>query len=121
MDNYTHVFRGDLDKAVDQLPDWHAPEQPQAKATGTDGQAALYAPVSARSRSKPEENSLAFCLALSDGKPRTSANSGELNATDVQGVANPHEHGKSLMDIGNFDKGRSGIRTHESRICNPLP
>ncbi len=36
MDNYTHVFRGDLDKAIDALADWHTPEHGPALATGTD-------------------------------------------------------------------------------------
>ena len=104
MDNYTHVFRGDLDKAVDALPNWHTPDQ--ARATGTTDM-----PTDCMARNG----------ALLGVKPKNSMETAGVLAMQGQGEAKPLSMLESGDNQGDFDKGRSGIRTHESRICNPLP
>ncbi len=159
MNRYTHVFRGELDKAVDLLPDYGAEQARQAneaKATGTDGQptatdCAPLAPVAATASLamrltdsvadenqglktpliKPGENSLrdygadngpkrlAFCLALSDGKPRTSANLDELKGVGMMQSQSPMESTQNVGFIGDSDGGRRCSSTAEQRFCKP--
>ena len=126
MDNYTHVFRGELDKAVNALPDWHTPTPELARATGTVNQSAAVglrplAPVVAKASSRSKEKSSAFCLALSNEKEQSLTDSDELKSDEVPSEEKHCEHEKIRMDIGDSDKGRSGIRTHDKRICNPPP
>ena len=108
MDNYTHVFRGDLDKAIEALPDWHTPENQNLQATGTTD-----APMG--------ENVLARSWALLRVKTKNSVEPAGVSVIQGQNEQKPQSMPESCDNQSNSNKGRSGIRTHESRICNPLP
>ncbi len=108
MDNYTHVFRGDLDKAIGALPDWHTPKSQSARATGTAD-----APIG--------KNVLARSWALSGIESKSSVEPDGVLAMQGRDEEKPLSMRESRDNQWDSDKGRSGIRTHESRICNPLP
>ena len=108
MDNYTHVFRGDLDKAIDALPNWRTAESQSLQAAGTTD-----TPIG--------ENVLAHSWALSGIESKNSVEPDGVLAMQGKREQNPLSMQQSSVLQSDSDKGRSGIRTHESRICNPLP
>lgn len=79
MDRYSHVFRGDLNQAIELLPDYSARTK-QQRATGT-------------SDASPDkgENVLAFCLAHQDGKQGHPGILGEQTTASAQSEEKPHE------------------------------
>ena len=75
LSRYSHVYAGQVSGAVESLPDLSLPSSQKQAAlrTGTDNVDML----------NPQGKNLAFCLALRDGKQRTSADSdGQINRTD---------------------------------------
>ena len=104
MDRYSHVFRGDLDKAVGLLPDYST-RPDQQRATGTMD-------------ATPDqgENVLAVCLALSGGQRGYSGTPSEQTLVADQGQDNPHEQRETRIYQG---IPRGGDRTHDQGIMSP--
>ncbi len=115
MDNYTHTFRSDLDKAVDDLPDWHALEQGQVVATGTDN-----LPVHVGAGPAETGGSvLARRWAREGTKTKNSVESNGALATQRHGEENPMVM-RETPDSQGIGRGR--IRTCEGisqRIYSP--
>ena len=107
MDTYTHVFRGELDKAVDALPDWHTPESQSLQATGTTD-----TPIA--------ENVLARSWALLHTKPKNPVESDGVLAMQCQGEEPPLSMLESYNNPGYQGNGDDGTRTRNHRIDNPV-
>ena len=108
MDRYTHLFRADLSQAIDSLPKWDTPPAETQKAEGIVNQ-------------EDTQSCWARCWARQCGETRSTTESGAILPPSNEGEENPLLTREICDNQSNSDKGRSGIRTHESRICNPLP
>ena len=118
MNRYTHVLRGELDKAVDLLPDYAAEQARQsAKAlkTGTHGKPA----DKTHGNIKISKSGLALRLALPGEKRRTSANLDELQGAGMIQSQSPVESSESRDLTGDSDDSRRCSSMAEQRFCKP--
>ncbi len=113
MNTYTRLGVHDLGSALDGLPDLRptAPEPPERlRATGTTDANPTYSPNS-------------WGAEPCDSLPRNSSNMRDRQETLERG--NPLKIGSKRSPLRHnamvCGKGGDGIRTHEKRICNPLP
>ncbi len=121
MDNYTHVYRGELDKAVDALPDWHMPKPEQARATGTDN-LPVNAVAEPTHRAIPEsENRMARSGALLRDKPWRPVASSSVNAESGTSASNPLNMRESCDNQGNWARQDSNLRRHKPTDLQSVP
>ncbi len=116
MNRHTHVFRGDLDKAVELVPDYGAEQARQAaqtQATGADN-------LLINAVAKQNENGLAFCLALSGDKPRTLANSVGHVQVRKQNEEKSIAMLETSVNMDDLTTADGGIRTCNLRFTKPL-
>jgi hypothetical protein len=95
MDRYSHVYRGELGKALNVLPNLSAPIRQTAVATGTDG--------------KSESNRLSPDLSPEGEVGRSSVQSGGVNTVQDEG----HDQTEKPSKIEGFPQknGEAGIRS----------
>jgi len=117
MNIYTKLGVHDLSAALDRLPKLPSPPQPERlRATGTDNASAgnpadphLFPHQLGRETQQP--GAAGRTDAPNVGTADATRNS--FSATDIR------DHARNGAAEGG--KGGDGIRTHEKRICNPLP
>jgi site-specific recombinase XerD len=115
MNRYTHVLRGELDKALDLLPDYGAMQTHQSTEvlmTGTDDQrvSSMADPVrQTHGDMINNQNDSAFCLALSGEKSRTPPNSGGQNVGESDGGQTRMDGGESRNSQGIYEKPMVGF------------
>ena len=120
---YSHVGMADTSRALDNLPGLDNPQAEKQTAmalkTGTDN-----LPVSTvaepadttHGTNNIKENSLAFCLALSDGKRRTLANAGGLKAAQRNIEQTRMDGGDSRVSQGVLSMRPAGIEPTTVRL-----
>ena len=119
MNRYTHVFRGELDKAVDLLPDYAAEQARQsaeAVKTGTDDLPVKAVPLPGRT----DANRMALNGALLCIKPKNSVESDGLLAMPGQHAEKPQSMRERCDNQGDLSIADGGIRTYNLRFTKPL-
>ena len=106
MNRYTHVFRGDLDKAVDLLPDYGAEQSRQAAKTGTHD-----LPI--------DENVLARCWARKGIVTNNLVELAGVKAAGMIASESSSESGESCNFQGDCDDSRRCSSMAEQRFCKP--
>ena len=119
MSRYTHIFRGELDKAVDLLPDYGAEQARQsaeAVKTGTND-----LPVTAVALpGESNESVLARRWALLGTETRRPVAPGGVNAESGTSVSNPLSMRESCDNQGDLLKADGESRTRNLRFTKPL-
>ena len=100
MDRYSHVYRGELGKALDVLPNLSSPTRQAAIATGTDGKSAV--------------NRLSPDLSLDGEFRRSPVQSSAVNAVD--GEAHCEIEKPSKNEGFPQKNGEAGIRTRDTSL-----
>ena len=115
MDTYTHVFRGELDKAVDALPDWHTRESQSPQATGTTdtpmGENVLarsWALLGRESTNPVEPAGVLAMQSQDEEKPQLVRESGDNQGNWARQDSNLRRH--KPTDLQSVPFGRSGTR-----------
>ena len=111
MDRYTHVYRGELSKALDVLPDLSiAPETNVAKATGTDDAKSFVVLLAQRSTKRG--------ISMQD-----FAASSQRPCAEARKEKPPKTLEKTQISEGSrrsFEHEADGIRTRNHRIDSPV-